>query len=96
MPNPDGGAVQFFREVDPNSLPEGFVLSGEIPEAVRNGGRGNRLARENSVPPVQAMPRWRIPGRDDLAVTARTKSEARAWFKTQLGELPVGFELERY
>jgi hypothetical protein len=40
--------------------------------------------------------RWRAPSHPDLAVMANTKSEARAFFKQQLGKLPFFFKIERY
>ena len=95
------GAVRFFRQIDLNNLPPEFVRSGEVMEAAMQGvvqtrGVGKKLNREQSNPIAFTMPRWRSPQYADMGVSALTKSEARAWFKSQLGALPVGFELERY
>ena len=95
------GVGRFFRQIDLNNLPPEFVRSGDVMAAAMQGavqarGVDKKLNREQSAPIEFTMPRWRSPQHEEMGVSARTKSEARAWFKSHLGTLPIGFELEKY
>jgi hypothetical protein len=97
------GAVRFFPNgVDISKLPESVKQS--LPDAavkalqaVAAPPQNKKLNNTQSVPAMQTMPRWRSPQRPDDGCLARTKSEARAFFKSLFnGKLPAGFSLEKY
>jgi hypothetical protein len=97
------GALRFFPQgVDVSKLPESIRRSmseGDL-QALQQAVVRSQVKKMNngqSSPVMQTMPRWRSPQRLDAGCTARTKSEARVFFKSLYGgTLPIGFELEKY